>query len=55
MAMLPNYTRIYLMQDLTVHIELDHSFYADSYEAELSEFILIARNGDLIELPELLE
>lgn len=40
------------MQDLTVHIELDHDFYADSYEESLAEFILIA-NDELIELPEL--
>ena len=41
------------MQDLTVHIELDHEFYQDSYEQELAEFALTATNGELIELPEL--
>ena len=43
------------MQDLTVHIELDHNFNSDSYEVELAEFALIAANGELIELPELFE
>ena len=42
------------MQELTVHIELNHDFYSDSYESELAEFMLIA-NGELIELPELFE
>ena len=42
------------MQELTVHIDLEHNFYSDSYEQELSEF-LIDSNGELIELPELFE
>ena len=55
MAMLPNYTRIALMQELTVHIDLNHDFYSDSYEQELAEFILYSTSGELIELPELFE
>ena len=43
------------MQELTVHIDLEHNFYSDSYESELAEFVLIATSGELIELPELFE
>lgn len=55
MAMLPNNIRICVMQDLIVHIDLEHNFYQDSYESELAEFMLISKSGDLIELPELIE
>ena len=43
------------MQELTVHIDLEHNFYSDSYEHELAEYVLIATNGELIELVELFE
>ena len=43
------------MQELTVHIDLEHNFYSDSYEQELAEFMLISASGELVELPELFE
>ena len=42
------------MQDLIVHIDLEHEFFSDQYESELAEFALLTASGELIELPELL-
>lgn len=56
MAMLPNNTRIALMQELTVHIDLDRNFNDTQLEQELEQFVAeLDCLGNLVPLHELFE